>query len=136
MPCTIVNFPGPLLLPYHWLMNLPFLSRWITRAQPQLFAGDKPTSFGLSFAWLSPMYASPLGEKANRKRLPQQPLSFCFVPVTPLSANPKRLDKFAFRTDYLNRCSGSIAYPDVVLRVYRYAMSLNLMTDDIVADSS
>ena len=45
------NFPCPTLLPYHWLMNLPLLSRWMTRAAPKLLAGSSESvSLGLSSA--------------------------------------------------------------------------------------
>src|SRR5580704_11531426 len=74
--------------------------------------------------------------KGDHHRLPQQQLSFGFIPIAAMPAHTDRLQEFSLRADLLDRGQGRIAYPHIVARIDGHAVRLVRVADHVVADGA
>src|SRR5271163_389382 len=70
------------------------------------------------------------------QRLPEKPLSFSFIPISPVSPDTKGHEKLALGTYLLHGGAIRVADPDVVLRVDGHTVGLLLMANDVIADGA
>src|SRR6187401_391438 len=75
-----------------------------------------------------------VGRKCDHHRLPEQPLTPRFVPITSAAALPERQQQLALRIDLHDRGGIRRGDPDVVVAIDRHAMRLVLVADDVRTD--
>ena len=72
--------------------------------------------------------------EGDHHRLPQQPLSFGFIPIPPASPLADGQEQLALGTDLHHRGAVRGGDPDIVLGIDGHAVRLVLVADHVVAD--